>query len=66
MSIINYRLILSLNITILDKKEDQSFSRKITYNNSDDKFGLKQYEYVQQLYSSNKDKFHIMLYLVYE
>ena len=39
-----FELILSLNITILDKKEDQSFSRKITYNNSDDKFGLKQYE----------------------
>ena len=43
-------LVFELKITLkvsnlnLNNNEAQSFSRKITYNNSDDKFKLKQYE----------------------
>ena len=43
-------LVFELKITLkvsslnLNNNEVQSFSRKITYNNSDDKFKLKQYE----------------------
>ena len=41
-----FELNIDLKISNLNtkNKEKQSFSRKITYNNSDDKFKLKQYE----------------------
>ena len=37
-------IILKVSSSNLNDKKVQSFSRKITYNNSDDKFKLRQYE----------------------
>ena len=42
--IFELKIILEVSSLDLNNNEVQSFSRKITYNNSDDKFKLKQYE----------------------
>ena len=47
----------------LNNNEVQSFSRKITYNNSDDKFKLKQYENELENILINKVVEDLIVYL---
>ena len=62
-------LVFELKITLkvsnlnLNNNEAQSFSRKITYNNSDDKFKLKQYENELENILINKVVEDLIVYL---
>ena len=62
-------LVFELKITLkvsnlnLNNNEVQSFSRKITYNNSDDKFKLKQYENELENILINKVVEDLIVYL---
>ena len=62
-------LVFELKITLkvsnlnLNNNEVQSFSRKITYNNSDDKFKLKQYENELENILINKVVEDLIIYL---